>query len=438
MNDMVRNAVAPGGPTAPDRPEPHPVLARAFRALDHGGVAWALVRGTDDLARPTGDVDLLVDAGSLPLLDGLLATAGLRRLGVRGHGSHRFYFSYDPAADLWIKLDVVTVVAFGRHQQLHSPLAAGCLSRRRREGSLWRLAPADEAWLFLLHLLLDKGHIAPARRDLARAAAGHAPLGTPVARALDEVAGPGSAALVLAAVDGDGVTAGRQLFRNWTRRSPVPVAARYAARRLARRLAVAAPGHPAGLVVAVLGPDGAGKSTLTDAVRSTFPTPAETVYMGLWQESPWDARLRHLPAARLATRIGRALRTSATAHLHRRRRRLVLLDRAPQDALLPGAPTPGRGGRIVSALALRLGPQPDLALVLDAPGAVMFARKGEHSVEVLEARRHDYLALAPAFRHSAVLDATQPADQVRRRALAAIWDALTGPGTAARARGGSQ
>jgi thymidylate kinase len=70
---------------------------------------------------------------------------------------------------------------------------------------------------------------------------------------------------------------------------------------------------------------------------------------------------------------------------------------------------------------MRLNPHPDLVVLLDAPGAVMFARKGEHSAEVLEGRRQGYLALAARFPHSVVLDASRPADQVRTAALTAIW-----------------
>ena len=428
MTDTEQHAdVAVTGPVPSGR-ELHPVLADAFAALDRAGVPWALVRGADDLTRPSGDVDVLVDAAALPSLDTILASAGLCRLGVRGHGSHRFYFRYDPTSDLWVKLDVVSAVEFGPFQQLHAPLATGCLRRRRRDGRLWRLDAADEAWLYLLHLLLDKGHIAPGRRAAARAAAEQAFPGAAAALLLDERTGAGSAREVLDAVRAGGSDVSGlalDLRRRWRRRHRWTTGANYLRTRAMRRLAVAAPGHPSGRVVAVLGPDGAGKTTLTEAVRRTFPTPSRSVYMGLWQASRWDRRLRHVPAAALALRVGRVLSGSARAHYHRARRRLVLLDRAPHDALLAGGPTPGLGGRVITALALRLGPRPDLALILDAPGEVMFARKGEHSVEVLERRRRAYLELAPRFARSVVLDATRSAAEVRRAALAAVWADLT-------------
>jgi thymidylate kinase len=415
------DVLAPG--TGPDGvPRTHPTLAGAFEALDRAGVRWALLRGADDLVLPSGDVDVLVDRAALPSLDGILTAAGLQRLGVRGHGRHRFYFAHDPAHDLWLKLDVVTGIDFGRFQELRTPLAEGCLDRRVRVGDLWRLAAEDEAWLFLLHQLLDKGRIAADRLAPARAAAERAVPTAAAAAVLDQRAGPGSARQVLDAVEdsGSGTTA-RSLYRRWVRRRPVPVAARYVVTRVVRRLAVPVPGQPPGLVIAVVGPDGAGKTTLTDAIGAAFPVTTRSVYMGLWREGRWDRQLHRLPAGWLIHRTARVLRTSAVAHVHRMRGRLVVLDRFAQDVLLPGSEAPGTGGRILSTLALRLNPRPDLVLVLDAPGAVMFARKGEHSAEVLEERRQGYLALAAHFPDSVVLDAARPADEVRAAALTAIW-----------------
>src|SRR4051794_14045744 len=157
MKDSMLEAI----PGTPNRPVPvqtssvHPIVEAAFRSLTAADVRWMLLRGADDLARPSGDVDLLVDRSALPRLDGVLSASGLRRLGSRGHGSHRFYFGYDAGNDLWITLDVVSEVEFGPYQHLRSPLAAACLARRHQVGSLWRPAPEDEAWLLLLHLLLD-------------------------------------------------------------------------------------------------------------------------------------------------------------------------------------------------------------------------------------------------------------------------------------------
>jgi thymidylate kinase len=415
----------PANGTDAELPVVHPRVAKAFRALDDAGIAWVLVRGAEDLARPSGDVDLLVDPSTLPELDEVLSAAGLRRLGVRGHGSHRFYFAYEATDTLWIKLDVVTRIEFGRHQELTSELAAGALRRRERRAGLSRLSPADEAWLVLLHLLLDKGGVAADRRDTALAAVDRAQLSAPAAVDLDQRLGAGTAAGLLDTVRAGDPTRisdlADELARRWTGQSRVPVRARRLARRVARHLDLPVPGHPAGTVVAVVGPDGAGKTTLIASLRRTYPSSSRAVYMGLWRESRWDRLLRSVPGGRLGHRVGRLVRASAAAHAHRLVGRLVLLDRFSHDVLLPGDVDTSLGGRIVGSLAQRLGPDPDLVLVLDAPGELLFARKGEHDPVLLEERRQGYLRLAGGFRSSVVLDATQPADAVLGAAVSAIW-----------------
>lgn len=72
----------------------HPTVAKAFHVLDETGLPWVLLRGEDDLALPSGDVDILVARELLPDLDKLMNGIGLCRVHATGHGSHRFYFGY--------------------------------------------------------------------------------------------------------------------------------------------------------------------------------------------------------------------------------------------------------------------------------------------------------------------------------------------------------
>jgi thymidylate kinase len=55
----------------------------------------------------------------------------------------------------------------------------------------------------------------------------------------------------------------------------------------------------------------------------------------------------------------------------------------------------------------------------------MFARKKEHSEQVLEERRQHYLAMAARLKQAHVIDATMSREEVATAAAAHIWKALT-------------
>jgi hypothetical protein len=58
---------------------------------------------------------------------------------------------------------------------------------------------------------------------------------------------------------------------------------------------------------------------------------------------------------------------------------------------------------------------------LDAPGDVLFARKGEHNGTVLEEQRQSYLSMQERLPQMVVIDAARNAEQVRREAISLIW-----------------
>src|SRR5918995_4533189 len=171
-----------------NRGDVHPAILEAFQALEHAALRWALLRGADDLALPDGDVDMLVDADQ-EVLSAALTTAGFRRLPARGRGSHRFFFRYDTEQDHWLKLDVLATAEFGEYGEYRTRLAEACLARRHRDGSVSRLHDVDEAWLYLLHLMLDKGGVATEREGAATSAAERADLTGPVPALLSRVTG---------------------------------------------------------------------------------------------------------------------------------------------------------------------------------------------------------------------------------------------------------
>jgi thymidylate kinase len=397
------------------------VLSNAFVALDELGIAWALLRGTGVPGELSGDVDVLVDAAATAELDAALGAAGFARVPAPGHGSHRFYVSYDASQDRWIELDIVTDVAFGTRQQFRTALAPTLLAHRQQLGTVVALHPDDGFWHLLLHLLLSRGEVPARWRDVlsssASSAAGASPLEAFVRMLRRRVASYLPAAVE--ARDWRAVAAlGRELRAAWYLREGLAVAGRSTLRRFARR--VPRGGTRRGMSVAVLGPDGAGKTTLAHALRSSTPLPAAYVYLGVWRESRFEAQLSRILGARLAVRLFKLLVKGGLIAWHRRRGHLVLLDRYTLDAELPSDDLDVKG-RISATLVRRTNAEPDMMILLDAPAELMYARKREHGVAELQVRRQAYLAMVARFRQMVVIDAEQSHDEVRRQATELIW-----------------
>ncbi|MDQ0827971.1 thymidylate kinase [Arthrobacter sp. B2I5] len=400
----------------------NPELASAFYVLENTGYPWLLLRGESDLLRPAGDVDLLVSRRLLPRLDQILEAAGFLRVTAHGHGSHRFYFRYIADEDLWIKLDIVSDIAFGQFQEMRTGLAAGCLRRRVAHGPLWLPEPHDQAWLQILHLVLDKRQIASQRIAAARAAGAVATASDPVATFLDRKFGQGKAESLLDMLRSGSFHqvpgAATALSRNWEKYTSSPRIISLT-NRVLRRIGPRLTGR--GPVIGVLAPDGAGKTTLLDSLRTHCPLPSAYVYMGLWAGSPHDPLIQRIPGAVLVRKVFRILRGGLTARYASLRGRVVLMDRLAEDTLLADARSKSRLGALTDAFALKLQPTPNLVLVLDAPGELMFRRKGEHSPQKLEEWRAAYLRLAAELPSACIVDASQPVIQVRRDASRLLW-----------------
>jgi thymidylate kinase len=410
-------------------PALHPSLRAAFAALDDAGVRWCVLRGAAALADPVGDVDLLVAPGDTARAEHVFATLGFVRIPAWGYGSHRFHFGYHQPDDRWIKLDVVSELAFGPAFALRAPGTAACLARRRRLGPVAVPSPDDGFWALLLHCLLDESAVPPEHRDELRALAAGATVDGPLARALDAACPPGwSAAAVVAATRAGAWDALAELApalaAGWARRDPIGTAR--------RRLAGAALGRLAkpltalrrrGLAVAVLGPDGAGKSTAVAGVRASFRLPVRTIYMAPYRRGPAAHRPARLPGIGLGATLARQWARWLVAEYHRGRGRLVIFDRYGYDAMLPPRRPASRRARWRRRLIARACPAPGLVAVLDAPGEALHARSGEQSAAVLERERLHYLELSRRVRRAVVIDATRDADSVRRELVAEIWRA---------------
>lgn len=209
--------------------------------------------------------------------------------------------------------------------------------------------------------------------------------------------------------------------------------------------------------VALVGPDGAGKTTVSRELVKKLPVPVKYVYMGINLEAsnmvlpttrllleikrrrggrpdmagPPDPSKRKRPPkgvlkralfelkawARLLNRVAEASFRQMAVWFYQMRGYVVLFDRhffLDYYAHDIANPDPHRHltSRVHGWFLQHLYPKPHLVIYLDAPPEVLFARKGEGSPELLARRRQEYLDFRNVVEHFYLVDASQPLEQV--------------------------
>ena len=419
------------------------LLATVFEECAQADISYCLLRGYEALLSGAidGDVDLLVAPDQFGRMQGLLEQLGFVVLSRWGQAPHHFFIGYDENSDSWIKLDIVTELAYGRPiPSLRTELAAQCLNNRVRRGPVFVLAAEDELLTLLLHCLLDKGAVEPAYQarlaQLAREISGNLYIADQVARCFPPTTtwyhikqaiqrGEWEQLLQLRG------TVAHQLARRAPLRTRVRRSIAPGLRFLDRRTRAL---RSRGLTVALLAPDGAGKTTLARSLGRTFYLPTRYIYMGTNLESStitlpttrWlrkASRGRRQPLVRalsaLNTLVEQVLRYRVGAY-HCRRGRLVVFDRYADGVLTTGQ----RGGlhkRLRGWVIRKLCPPPDMVVYLDAPAEVLYERKQEHSPGFLEQQRQRYLQLLQNVPQTVIVDVQREPDQIRRHVAALIW-----------------
>ncbi|GJM43524.1 MAG: hypothetical protein DHS20C21_03660 [Gemmatimonadota bacterium] len=405
----------------------HPDLQAAFAALTRANVRWCLLRGRDALSAPEGDVDLVVHPEDRRAARSALESAGFVMLRSWAGGSQNFYLQYARGSDSWIYLHVVTMLDFGPFHSLRlRPGVAGLLRRTVDDAGVPVPAPDDRFWVTLLHALLDKGRVATKHQGVLQELEPSATPDGELARALDELGLPhGSAATLRSAVRsrdwGSLNECARDLQAAWRKNDRASRRRERSHRASLTLTKLREIVTRRGVAAALLAPDGAGKSTVIASLRDSLFFTVRTYYLGLEGGAFAGQGRSRIPGLGMARRLGHAWRTWLRSRIDLSRRRWVLFDRYPYEALLPTDPplrTLSRWRRALLAHAL---PAPDLVVVLDAPGAILHGRKQEHSVERLERDRAGYRSLADARRHWVLVDASNPIDDVRRDVTEAMW-----------------
>ena len=420
------------------------ILKRVFAVLDAAEIAHCVLHGHDRLdGEFTGDVDCAIDP-ALPLRDLLQllhAKSGLTGASVvRAVGFH---------------LTLAGRKADGSPSVLELDFAAGrdveglvfystedILASRRRQGWFWRPSAAIGFGNYLTRV------IATGRLDARRGAQlAHAFAQDPKA-AQAEIARHWPAAMAAtittALRSGDGsklITAQgglrQSLVRAAIRRKPAAFIGHKLGRMAARLQRL---WQPQGMSVVILGPDGAGKSSLIEDLTETAAplfsrsdcwgfAPAIRRLLG-GRATPTNTPHALKPRAGLASlmRAGYWLAYNSVKRIHlgvsKARSTLVLYDRHFLDIFVDPLRYRYGGPRWALDLVWRLMPKPDLVVLLSADAKIIHARKQEVSLATTERQLCDYRALIAKLSNGQTVDAAQSPQLVANAVKLLIHDFL--------------
>lgn len=431
-----REPTLPCGDSLPD------VLRAFFREMNSARIRYAVVGDTRSFPDEVqGDVDVVVPHHSLLDLRGLISQFASRRgidvVQILQHESSAYYTCL-----AWIGPEGYTVLKidycsdYVRRARLL--LTARELVEKRQQRKFGS-GPEDHffvpstavAFLYYLCKRLDKGEITPRNLEYLR----HLWESDLACRErCAEWWGAGQLVALQALLHGEdsGQSAGtlrRQLYRRRRRRLQDILSE--ARRRVVRLF------RPTGLTVAVMGPDGAGKSLLIEAIthdqagvfrRVKHIHLRPRVFSRAQDQAgpttdphgkrPYGRLLSTLKLLYVATEycLGNIIRVQPNLV----KSTLVLFDRYYHDLLVdPQRSRYGGPAWLVRFVGL-LVPKPALMLVLDADVLTILARKQEVSAEECARQVAAYRDLATQYEFVRLVDATRPASKVAADASSCI------------------
>ena len=415
---------------------PGQILARVFQTLERAGTRYCVLHGYEeypDLIK--SDVDAVIDSGTSPRELLTLLRRNRVLIGAEVIRCSEYHITlagrHDDGSPCLLVLDFSADCAL---DGLHLYSGEEVLGTRHRHREFWVPAANVEFGCYLSRSIA-KGVLDNTRSRRLSRLYGQEPAGcaAEIARFWSKER---TELLMTAAASGDWEPVRRQLGslqKELRRRTILRHPGRFAARKLSELAArIRRVYRPDGVSVVLLGPDGAGKSSITDALpqllagafpRSAcwgFAPPLSRLFRRSSQNAVQRTDQPHaLPPRSLTTSVVRAaywlayeIFGYARLRLALTRSTLVLNDRHFVDILVDAKRYRYGGPPWLLSLVWRLIPKPDLIILLDAPAEVLQTRKQEVSLDETARQRRAYLEMVRTFENGRIVDASRPFERV--------------------------
>ncbi len=442
MSAIVGEKMAVTGTSS--RPWKDPVVQALIASLENR--EYAVLHGWRSLPEgPASDVDIVIRESDLPALERALRLHCGARIAqiIRYEGGSGFFFVAVRDCDgvpAFTQIDAATRYSRDGRILLDSD---ELLEGRWSFEGIRVVSPEAEFAYLLIKKICKRRFPLHQRRRLAELTER---LGADAARIAEEVLGHGAAHKVMhdivesdwEAIESNLNALHRALLRLASRRHRFN-SIRYWTAEVKR--AVWRWRNPTGFMLVVMGPDGCGKSTLIDHLK----TKASPLF---W----WEAALFHFRPDVWGTTADRGAVLEPHKHPSRNpltstlklgfygvdfvtgylktirpgliRSRLMIFDRYYHDLLVDKRRYRYGGSVFLARLFGRLIPNPDMFLMVDAPETIIQERKQELPSEELRRQRAAYRNLAATLPNAVLVDGSAQPQEVARQAHQHIIDRM--------------
>ena len=132
------------------------IIDTTFRHLNDSNINYVLLRSLDSLYQ-SEDIDLLCEQKHIRQLRAILIALGFVELKSPGHKPHIFFILFDFDSGKWIKFDIINQISFGfPYKTYQTHLATEFLATKFNEKDIYVLSKESEFLLLAMHCLLDK------------------------------------------------------------------------------------------------------------------------------------------------------------------------------------------------------------------------------------------------------------------------------------------